>query len=168
MIYQKKQDSQQSPPSLSSEGPPFGTTPFTGEDNVRLAETDVYPADTLHFISFSYQPVREGMPLSGRAEIHYSLSEDKLVREAQFRERRIQNDVGESILGVDFHYFDGKQNKWVDEWDPATTREIPRAIEIELIIKVDSPPPPSDSVIVPPTEERRFKTIVEIPFSNTL
>jgi general secretion pathway protein J len=170
MIYQKPQPQGGGLPStFFGEEPRFGDLRLKGEDKIRLAEANVYPADILSFISFSYQPVRKGVPLSGRAEITYSLSEDLLIRDARFRESNTQNEVGEGVLGLDFHYFDGKNEKWVDEWLPDSAGQLPRAIEIELILRASSSASEGDTDRGDPSlYERRFKTTVEIPFSETV
>ncbi len=170
MIYQKPQPQGGGQTNtFFGEEPKFGALLLKGEDKIRLAEADVYPADILSFTSLSYQPVRKGVPLSGRAEITYSLSEDRLIRDARFRERSSQDEVGEGVLGVDFHYFDGKNEKWVDEWLPDTAGQIPRAIEIELILRAtDSTSEEDMNRNDPSLYERRFKTTVEIPFSETV
>jgi hypothetical protein len=161
MIYQKKL-----PPTNLQLEPPFGTLPFRGEDDVRLAEGDIYPADTLHFTTLSFQPFSKGIPVSGQAEITYFLAEDVLIRSARFREKSIQNDFGESVLGFNLRFFDKEKSDWVDAWAP--TGNLPQAIEIELIIKVPLPQSPTHATLENAMQERRFKTIVEIPISETL
>ena len=164
MIYQKKIPAG----SLTEFDPPFGLLLFKAGDDVRLAEGDIYPSDTVHFTTLSFQPVSKGIPLSGQSEISYSLSEDVLIRDARFRERRIKNDLGESILGFNLRFFDGKKKDWVDEWIPEATNELPKAIEIELIIQVSHASSPTVRFFETPIEKRQFKTIVEIPVSETV
>lgn len=163
MIYQKK--TAKVTQQIESD-PPFGALSFKAEDDVRLAEGDIYPADTLHFTTLSFQPVSKGIPLSGQAEISYSLSEQVLTRNARFREKSVANDLSESVLGLNFRFFDAKKNEWVDEWEPVNT--IPQAIEIELTIKTSPSLSPTQTLLDVPLQKRSFKTTVEIPASEAL
>lgn len=169
MIYIKK-----SLPGSTLQTPlgetPFGAIPFKGEDEVRITERNIYPADTLQFVSFSYQPVRTGEPFSGQAEISYSLTEDTLMRNARFREAGTKHELGESILGLNFRYFDEKGKKWVDKWDP-DPKNSPAAIEIELTLKDASPSPSMSPMMGQKYDDEAvhgylFKTVIAIPVSQ--
>jgi len=162
MIYQKTAKTTQ---QIESD-PPFGALSLKAKDDVRLEEGDIYPADTLHFTTLSFQPVSKGIPLSGQAEISYSLSKQVLTRNARFREKSITNDLGESVLGLNFRFFDEKKKEWVDEWEPQET--LPQAIEIELTVKTSSSESPARALLDNPLQKRRFQTTVEIAASEAL
>jgi len=160
MIYQKTAKQQ-----IESD-PPFGALSFKAKDDVQLEEGDIYPADTLYFTTLSFQPVSKGIPLSGQAEVSYSLSKQVLTRNARFREKGITNDLAESVLGLNFRFFDEKKKEWVDEWEPQEA--LPQAIEIELTVKASESESPARALLDNPLQKRSFQTTVEITASEAL
>ncbi len=173
MVHQKD------PPSdLLGLEPPFGSLPLKGEDRVRVIDGGVYSDDTIAFTSLSYQPDFAGLPISGTAEISYSLSGESLLRDARFLEKEVQNEVGESVLGFNLRYFEKEKQEWVDDWIPSReTPTLPSAIEVELVLKESTPSStrfgfgvPTGGIVAPVKAilERKFKTIVEIPVAGVL
>lgn len=143
----------QSAPSETS----FGSRRLLGENRSRFLEGSNYPDDTIAFLSLSAPPVLRGFSESDRAEIAYSLSDQSLIREAKFRDKSVPNEVGESVLGFNLRYFNGKKQEWADEWDSRVTDGIPLAMEVTLILKGS-----------PPFQEKAFKTTVGIPLAGSL
>jgi len=141
----------QSAPSETS----FGSRRLLGENRSRFVEGSNYPDDTIAFLSLSAPPVLRGFSESDRAEIAYSLSDQSLIREAKFRDKSVPNEVGESVLGFNLRYFNGKKQEWADEWDSRVTDGIPLAMEVTLILKA-------------PFQEKAFKTTVGIPLAGSL
>ncbi len=155
MIYQKPPNNQAASgasPGLETESLPFGALRLEGTDQDRQIEGGTYPNDTLAFTSFAHQPIRTTLPIFDVAEISYSLSGKALVRSAQFREERVPNTLGQSVLGLNIRYFDGKEKKWLDEWVPSPTQGLPLAIEVQLTL--EGPP------------IRTFETTTQIPFGT--
>ncbi|MBI3358347.1 MAG: prepilin-type N-terminal cleavage/methylation domain-containing protein [Nitrospirae bacterium] len=141
--------------SSTGSATPFGALRLIGENRSRFIDGSNYSDDTIAFVSLSAPPVLQGFSELDRAEIHYSLSEESLIREVKLRNKPIKNEVGESVLGLNFRYFDGKKREWADEWDPSLTNEMPLAMEVTLIVKA-------------PFKEKTFKTTVGIPLAGSL
>jgi len=152
------QENQAPGSSTSAEaGTAFGTLRLLGENRSRFIEGSSYPDDTIAFRSLSAPPVLQGFSESDRAEIVYSLSEESLIRDVKYRNKPIQNEVGESMLGFNIRYYNGKKQEWADEWDPSITDGIPLAMEVTLILKG-----------APPFKEKTFRTTVGIPLAGSL
>jgi prepilin-type N-terminal cleavage/methylation domain-containing protein len=177
MFYQVKLNS---PPDPLND-PPFGARPMEGKSGLRSVETGTYPDDILSFTTLSPQLSWQTMPTFGASEISYSLSEEGLFRDASFRNNKMRNSVGESVLGINFRYFHHEAEEWLDVWPPVSSVQgsstTPHAIEVELILKDPSYSATSFVTNLPlnrifsPIEtvfERKFKTVIEINSSKTL
>jgi hypothetical protein len=62
-------------------------------------------------------------------------------------------ELAESVVGLSFRYFDGKD--WAEQWNDADKRKLPKAVEIQLIIKDRA------------GQERRFTTQTDIPIGQS-
>ncbi len=136
----------------ASSATPFGALQLVGENKSRFIDGANYPDDTISFVSLSSPPVLQGFAVADRAEIAYSLSESSLMRKIKFRNKPVENEVGDLVLGLNFRYYDNTKKEWLDEWDPRVTTGIPLAMEVTLTLKGASP----------------FRTTVGIPLSGTL
>jgi type II secretory pathway component PulJ len=143
--------------SSSSITTPFGALRLRGENKSRFISGSNYPDDTIAFRSLSLPPVLQGFAVPDRVEISYSLSEESLIRKAQFRDKQVNHEVGESVLGLNIRYYDSKKQEWIEEWDSSATEGIPFAMEVTLIVKV-----------APQFKEKMFRTIVGIPLAGAL
>ena len=175
MIYQTKPAVGQPPPPAGVVGqplPPAGTvgqppppagavaknatlTLFKGEDQTQTIEGTDYPNDAIRFTAVSHGRTLQDAPESDWAMISYYLEDGILIHEeALSDERVIRNEIGEDLLGINFRYLDRASQTWVDQWDSDVRRELPLAVEIELILKGGG------------KEGRHFKTTVELPMAR--
>lgn len=155
MIYQTK------PPAGQSGSPPPSGTPvtksflFLGEDRTRTVEGREYPDDSIRFTSVSHGRTLRDAPESDWALISYGLEEGLLIHQAALaNERVVRNEIGEKVLGINFRYLSRTDRNWVDRWDSEINKELPLAVEIELILKGRGP------------EGHRFKTTVDLPMAR--
>jgi general secretion pathway protein J len=121
---------------FSAENPNTG---LLGEDR---DEYDL-PADSLHFTSLSHIRWVKDSRESELCEIGYYLEKDEetgfLFRredwnvDGTLEEGGITLELAEGIDGLNFRYYDGEE--WVDEWDSRIKKGLPKAIEVELIIR---------------------------------
>ncbi|TAK01387.1 MAG: prepilin-type N-terminal cleavage/methylation domain-containing protein [Candidatus Manganitrophaceae bacterium] len=152
MIYQTK--------PAAGPSPPVGTAAknaflFQGEDRSRTIEGTEYPDDSIRFTAVSHGRTLRDAPESDWAMIFYHLEEGLLIHEeALLNERVIRNEIGEDLLGINFRYLDKADRSWVNQWDSEVRKELPLAVEIELILKGRG------------KEGRRFKTTVELPMAR--
>lgn len=128
---------------------------FTGEDRSRMIDGTDYPDDAIRFTAVSHGRTLRDAPESDWAMISYGLEEGLLIHEAALaNERVIRNEIGEEVLGINFRYLDRADRNWVDQWDSEIKKELPLAVEIELILKGRG------------AKGRRFKTTVDLPMAK--
>jgi len=133
---------------------------FVGQDSIA---TD-YPTDTLRFSTLSHARVSSGsadptvsiveyalvpVPESDTAVLMHREETTPLSPSASGLE---EYELAESVVGLNFRYFDGKD--WSDQWNDADKKNLPKAVEIQLIIKDHA------------GQERRFITQTDIPTSQ--
>ncbi|MEK7702906.1 MAG: type II secretion system protein GspJ [Nitrospirota bacterium] len=135
----------------------FALSPLKGENRSHFMNESYYPNDSITFPSLATPPVLQGFSEWRQANISYSLSGSVLTRKVQYVDRAVENEVAESVLGLDLRYFDGKKQEWADEWNSEEQKENPQAIEVILILKESDESP-----------ERRLQTRVEIPSPKSL
>jgi general secretion pathway protein J len=114
-------------------------TGLLGEDR---DEYDL-PADSLHFTSLSHIRWTKDSRESELCEIGYYLEKDEetgfLFRredwnvDGTLEEGGRPLELAEGVDGLNFKYYDG--NEWVDEWDSRIKKGLPKAIEVELIMR---------------------------------
>ena len=114
-------------------------TGLLGEDR---DEYDL-PADSLHFTSLSHIRWAKDSRESELCEIGYYLEKDEetgfLFRredwnvDGTLEEGGRPLELAEGVDGLNFRYYDGKE--WVDEWDSRIKKGVPKAIEVELIMR---------------------------------
>jgi general secretion pathway protein J len=155
MIYQTKppagQSTIQSPPGTAV----TKSFLFLGEDRTRTVEGTDYPDDSIRFSAVSHGRTLRDAPESDWAIISYGLEEGLLIHEAALaNERVIRNEIGEKVLGVNFRYLNRTDKNWVDRWDSEINKELPLAVEIELILKGRG------------KEGHHFKTTVDLPMAR--
>ncbi len=154
MIYQTK------PAPVTGQPPPSATAVtkaffFSGEDRTRMIDGTDYPDDSIRFSSVSHGRTLRDAPESDWAMISYGLEEGLLIHEAALaNERVIRNEIGEEVLGINFRYLNRTDKNWVDRWDSEMNKELPLAVEIELILRGNG------------AAGRRFKTTVELPMAK--
>lgn len=155
MIYQTKPSPGQ-PGSPSPSGMPVTKSfLFLGKDRTRTIEGKDYPDDSIRFSAVSHGRTLRDVPESDWAMISYGLEEGLLIHEAALaNERVIRNEIGEEVLGINFRYLNRADRNWVDRWDSEINKELPLAVEIELILKGRG------------AEGRRFKTTVDLPMAR--
>lgn len=155
MIYQTKppagQTTLQSPPGASV----TKSFLFLGEDRTRTIDGTDYPDDSIRFSAVSHGRTLRDVPESDWAIISYGLEEGLLIHEAALaNERVVRNEIGEEVLGINFRYLNRTDKNWVDRWDSEVNKELPLAVEIELILKGRG------------KEGHRFKTTVDLPMAR--
>jgi|GEM_PF-1571605 len=152
MIYQTKPAAGA---SVSSGTPAKNAFVFKGEDRTRTIEGTDYPDDTIRFTTVSHGRTLKDAPESDWAVVFYYLEEGLLIHEeALLNERVIRNEIGENVLGINFRYLDRASQNWVDQWDSDIKKELPVAVEIDLIVKG------RDRL------GHHFKTTVELPMAR--
>ncbi len=116
-------------------------TGLVGEDK----DEDDLPADSLHFTSLSHIRWVKDSKESELCEIGYYLEKNEETRESFLFRREDWNvdgtldeggnplEVAEGVDGLNFRYYDGKD--WVDEWDSRIKGEMPKAIEVVLVMR---------------------------------
>jgi len=134
---------------------------FIGQDN----QTDTGASDTLRFTALSHARFQEGAADPSLAILEYELvsvpetetsvlmhtEETNLL--SQSHDSLEQYELAERVIGLNFRYFDGKE--WSDEWSAADHKKLPKAVEIQLILKDYA------------GRERRFITQTDIPLGQT-
>lgn len=145
------------PPAAASGSTPFL---FVGED----ATESKYPTDTLQFSTLSHARVSTGTPDATVSIVEYALSPVDETDTAVLMHREEtaplspsissleEYELAESVVGLNFRYFDGKE--WTDQWSDTAKRRLPKAVEIQLIVKDRD------------GQERRFITQTDIPIGQ--
>ncbi len=156
MIYQTKPiPGQPASPQLPPGSAVTKSFLFLGEDRTRTIDGTDYPDDSIRFTAVSHGRTLRDAPESDWALISYGLEEEFLMHEAALaNERVIRNEIGEEVLGINFRYLNRTDKNWVDRWDSETTKELPLAVEIELILRGRG------------KEGHRFKTTVDLPMAR--
>jgi general secretion pathway protein J len=132
---------------------------FVGQDGV----VEDRPQDSLRFTALSHVRVLPDQPTSDLTLIEYTLEagpEGKgwvLLRRENANLYGLSQDggeyeIGEGIRGFNLRYFDGKT--WADSWDPATHKDLPRVVEIELQFQESG------------GDQRSFKSWVELALAK--
>jgi len=133
---------------------------FVGQDS---SDSD-QPADTLQFTTLSYARVGEGSTDPTVTVVEYALVPDPETQTSvlMHREETVplepsensleEYELAESVIGLNFRYFDGQN--WLDQWSDADKKRLPKAVEIQLIIKDYS------------GQERQFITQTDIPIGQ--
>ncbi|MBI3812418.1 MAG: prepilin-type N-terminal cleavage/methylation domain-containing protein [Nitrospirae bacterium] len=144
------------------QGNPPGSTPFVflGQDGLSATGS----SDTLQFTALSHARVAEGMtdplvsvlayelvpvPETEMADLMHTEETNTLSLSENSLERY---DLAERVVGLNFRYFDGKE--WSDEWSAADRRKLPKAVEIQILMKDYT------------GRERRFITQTDIPLGR--
>ncbi|HTN43316.1 MAG TPA: type II secretion system protein GspJ [Nitrospiria bacterium] len=134
---------------------------FDGEDGTGGAQ----PADTLRFTTLSHALASAGNTDPSVSIVEYALIPDQETDTAVLMHREETSplspsvnsleeyELGESVIGLNFRYFDGQD--WWDQWNDADKKKLPKAVEIQLIIKDHA------------GQERRFITQTDIPIGQS-
>jgi general secretion pathway protein J len=134
---------------------------FIGQDDL----TGTGASDTLRFTALSHARFQEGVADPTVSILEYELvpvpetetavlmhtEETNLLSQSQDTLERYE--LAERVIGLNFRYFDGKE--WSDEWSAADHKKLPKAVEIQLILKDYA------------GRERRFITQTDIPLGQT-
>jgi general secretion pathway protein J len=144
-------------------GSPSVESPFVfiGQDDL----TGTGASDTLRFTALSHSRFQEGVTDPTVSILEYELvpvpetetavlmhtEETNLLSQSQDSLERYE--LAERVVGLNFRYFDGKE--WSDEWSAADHKKLPKAVEIQLILKDYA------------GRERRFITQTDIPLGQT-
>ena len=116
-------------------------TGLVGEDK----DDDDLPADALHFTSLSHIRWVKDSKESELCEIGYYLEKDEDTRESFLFRREDWNvdgtleeggnplEMAEGVDGLNFRYYDG--DEWLDEWDSRIKGDLPKAIEVVLVMR---------------------------------
>ncbi|MFV1950941.1 MAG: type II secretion system protein GspJ [Nitrospinota bacterium] len=120
---------------------------FIGED----IQDGEYSLDRLNFISAIYRWIRKDAPETELCEIGYYLSQEYkedgtrvLLRreDATVDDEPLEGgnvlELAESVVGLDFKYYDENGKNKTDSWDSTTTdkgRKIPSAVKITISLK---------------------------------
>jgi general secretion pathway protein J len=142
------------PPSSQSNGSPLE---FIGQDEL----TGTGASDTLRFTALSHARFQEGVADPSLAILEYELvpvpeTETAVLMHSEEiipLSRTERYELAERVIGLNFRYFDGKE--WSDEWSAADHKKLPKAVEIQLILKDYA------------GRERRFITQTDIPLGQT-
>jgi type II secretion system protein J len=133
---------------------------FVGQDSIA---TD-YPTDTLRFSTLSHARVSSKNADPTVSIVEYALVPVPETDTAVLMHREEttplspsasgleEYELAESVVGLSFRYFDGKD--WSEQWNDADKKRLPKAVEIQLIIKDRS------------GQERRFTTQTDIPIGQ--
>ena len=122
-------------------------TIFLGEDH----ESGGYPMDVLTFTSLSHVRLGVGARESDQNKVNYFLVDRSdtgdrslMYREdttphAQTADGGVVYELCPSVYGINYRYYDGEKDEWVDEWDSTAIdpdhERLPRAVEITLILR---------------------------------
>jgi type II secretion system protein J len=133
---------------------------FDGEDGLGTGQ----PADTLRFTTLSHARVIAGNTDPSVSIVEYTLIPGQETDTAVLVHREETSplspsvnsleeyELGESVIGLNFRYFDGQD--WFDQWNDADKQKLPKAVEIQLIVKDHG------------GQERRFTTQTDIPIGQ--
>ncbi|HEY4484736.1 MAG TPA: prepilin-type N-terminal cleavage/methylation domain-containing protein [Nitrospiria bacterium] len=144
------------PPSVTAASgggaPPASSSVFLGSDGLN----GEHAADSLTFQAFSHASGAADPTLSG---LTYDLVPDGETGTFFLMHREQVNllseggaeayELAEGVVSLNFRYYNGKD--WSDQWDDITNKDLPRAVEIEILFK--------DSA----GGERRYGTQTDIP-----
>jgi XTP/dITP diphosphohydrolase len=124
-------------------------TAFEGEDRTHFVDGRDYPNDTVRFATLSSRPSRADAAESDQIEVAYLLEEGGLIRRETLSNGGVTSDaIGEGVLGINLRYL--QEKTWLEEWK-ATGEALPKAVEVELLLRTET------------DEPRRFKTVVSLP-----
>jgi type II secretion system protein J len=134
---------------------------FVGQDSM----ASDYPTDTIRFSTLSHARVSSGNADPTVSIVEYALVPVPETDAAVLMHREEttplspsasgleEYELAESVVGLSFRYFDGKD--WAEQWNDADKRKLPKAVEIQLIIKDHA------------GQERRFTTQTDIPIGQS-
>jgi hypothetical protein len=146
---------------LPSETAGSSTFMFVGQDSM----ASDYPTDTIRFSTLSHARVSSGNADPMVSIVEYALVPIPETDTAVLMHREEttplspsasgleEYELAESVVGLSFRYFDGKD--WAEQWNDADKRKLPKAVEIQLIIKDRA------------GQERRFTTQTDIPIGQS-
>jgi general secretion pathway protein J len=132
---------------------------FVGEDETRFdSRRESQPSDSVRFLALSHGRLAKNAPEGDLVEVTYllDLDQDLLIRQEEFAEggRSMEIPLAEGVLGLNFRYFDGQSNTWVDGWDSQQAGRAPEGVEITLILKDSS------------EKGRSFVTMTDLPMGR--
>ena len=110
--------------------------PFTGRDR----ELGGYAEDAMAFVSRSQEPSLEPTLQSSSIRVVYARDGDHVTRLALRNLYSVapelveRVDMASGVLAFNLRYYDGAIEQWVNEWDGASNKSLPRAVMIELTL----------------------------------
>ncbi len=134
-------------------GGPYSTA-FVGTQG----GTDELPLDTLEAIAFNNQP-KLATPASTTltdpapkefdlSHVAYSIDQDEGTKQSGLVRRRVKllsevvtvedpeeglEEISADVVGIRFRFYDG--SNWLNTWDSATMRAMPRVVEVTVHVK---------------------------------
>lgn len=111
---------------------------LVGLNEMRLGEDQKdWPADSVRFLSLSHVRLSKDAPEGERVEVAYLLDHDRLLRQSLFPEGGGSSEypLAEGVIGLELRYFDGREGRWVEDWDSTRIGRPPHGVDIQLIFR---------------------------------